>query len=189
MCDSWSGTVGPSACFIFLPKLFYFHSTLCSSKWPKGCNLATFSQFLDQSATNVHLCLLKLPIANTPKCAVWSPCSAQAPAFGSLTSRGVHVFPSCIRYDHCIYCTAFCYSINHGFIAGINCTRSNGDRVLATVICPSDCGQYVSIEYDAEGHRVSHPTAPTDRIATIQKPQGAKKPPGIRSDPPKAPKK
>ena len=36
-------------------------------------------------------------------------------------------------------------------------TLSNGDRVLATAISVSECGQHMSIEYDAEGHCVSQP--------------------------------
>ena len=43
-------------------------------------------------------------------------------------------------------------------------TQLNGDRVPATVISASECGQYVSIEYDTEGHRVSDPTAPAHQI-------------------------
>ena len=57
----------------------------------------------------------------------------------------------------------------------ITYTRSNGDRGLATVISVSECGQHVSIEYDAKGHCVSHPTAHRSHqelVPTIPKPIG-----------------
>ena len=43
-------------------------------------------------------------------------------------------------------------------------TRSNDDRVRASIISAWASGQYMSIEHDAEGQRVSHPTAPAHRI-------------------------
>ena len=75
------------------------------------------------------------------------------------------MFPSFKRYDHCTYCTVspkvsttFLSWLMEGIT--VTYTRSNGDRVLATVISVSKCGQYVSIEYDVKGHCVSHPMAP-----------------------------
>ena len=45
-------------------------------------------------------------------------------------------------------------------------TRSNGNRMPATIISPSECWQHANIEYaeDAEDHCVSHPTVPAHRI-------------------------
>ena len=66
-----------------------------------------------------------------------------------LFYRAVHVFPSCTRYDHCTHCTVSLLQYQpcpfHGFLASIavTWTQSNGDRVPAAVVSPSECGQYV----------------------------------------------
>ena len=36
-------------------------------------------------------------------------------------------------------------------------TRTNGCKVAATVVAPSECGHYVAVEYDIIGGHVSHP--------------------------------
>ena len=51
---------------------------------------------------------------------------------------------------HVLHCVPVTVSYPfHGYLAGIavTYTPSNGDRVPATVIPPSKCGQHVSIEY------------------------------------------
>ena len=76
-----------------------------------------------------------------------------------LLEREVHVFLG-ITIAH----TALCplrreCAVNHVPFMGTH-TASNGDRVPAIVISASECGQYVSIEYDTQGQHVSQPTAP-----------------------------
>ena len=78
------------------------------------------------------------------------------------TPFALHVFHGCERYEHCTFCAyehcSFCAvsptvsTISISWLpAGITVT------VPATVISPSTYGQYMSMEYDAKGERVSHP--------------------------------
>ena len=46
------------------------------------------------------------------------------------------------------------------------------DRVLATVVSMSECWQYVSMEYAAEGHTLRHDRSHQELVTTIQKPLG-----------------
>ena len=43
-------------------------------------------------------------------------------------------------------------------------TRSTGKTVLATVLAPSACGEFVAIRYEVDGRVVEHPRAPAPRI-------------------------
>ena len=64
--------------------------------------------------------------------------------------RAVHAFPSRKRYCHCTCCTVSPCSVTSlpWLPVGITVTRtrSNGDRVPATVISAPECGQCMSIE-------------------------------------------
>ena len=91
-----------------------------------------------------------------------------------LPDGEVHVFPSCTSMIivHTALCPLLLSTMSLSWLpAGITVTytQSNGDRVLVTVISVPKCGQYVSIEYDAKGHSLSHPMAPAHRIEVISK--------------------
>ena len=82
---------------------------------------------------------------------------------GPSLSKQLHLHAVCAR---CVY-RGYCRP-THLFYSTIahtaRCPFTVYDSVPATVISASESGQYVNIEYDAEGHPVSPPTVPAHRI-------------------------